>query len=35
MLEAIKLVGAIVGLVTGIFTAWDLGARATAGVGDR
>jgi SMODS and SLOG-associating 2TM effector domain 1 len=27
MLEAIKLVGAIVGLVTGIFTAWDRWAR--------
>jgi hypothetical protein len=27
MLEAIKLVGGIVGLVTGIFTAWDRWAR--------
>jgi hypothetical protein len=27
MLEAIKLVGALVGLATGIFTAWDRWAR--------
>jgi hypothetical protein len=27
MVEAIKLIGAIVGLVTGIFTAWDRWAR--------